>query len=564
MTTSITDDGSFFVRINPAGSFVETITSTPTRLELSQFGLFEGMSITIRRVGAVSIDAGANDNRVVSAIGLFVDSIGKPVGGIVDLISADPYAREFELAGVSGSGVIGLSIPSGAVALILRADVDVPNASDPNGDFGVWIELSTDSAQFSGSDIRLGTTNGDLLLGGLGNDMLLGLGLTSGNSATDTLDGGQGFDRAVILFRDRNDALSYSAASFLPGALSQTLADESGNADTLKSIEGLVLIGSRFNDSLTGSSGNDLLSGYLGNNRLEGGPGDDEFKFWESATNDSAYGGQGNDTFQIWEEGSRLIDGGSGRDIVRIEAAFAGFTKTDVSGAFGTGVRFSNPALQFDDTLVGVEHVLFWDQAVALDGSILGNLSNDTLNGTTGDDSLFGFSGNDKLIGSSGNDLLIGGLGNDILLGGGGDDTLDGGYQTRNYWSAKLSGSEGQADADQIDYRHLTQGISINLGAQTVSIVGAEAGTDYYTGIEDIRSSRGADTVSGAVWSPQLPSNDRATGISFAGFGGSDLINQAPMSLQPWTDDICRLLVVAITDCRNLERFFGSGQLPGG
>ncbi|SDW79243.1 calcium-binding protein [Roseicitreum antarcticum] len=68
---------------------------------------------------------------------------------------------------------------------------------------------------------------------------------------------------------------------------------------------------------------------------------------------------------------------------------------------------------------------------------LIGDDSDDTLNGLWGNDSIAGRAGDDILTGGWGNDLLIGGTGNDalagngdsdILFGGPGADTLDGGW----------------------------------------------------------------------------------------------------------------------------------------
>jgi len=63
------------------------------------------------------------------------------------------------------------------------------------------------------------------------------------------------------------------------------------------------------------------------------------------------------------------------------------------------------------------------------DGSdqIVGDNSDNIIDGGLGDDFLFGLGGNDNLLGGSGNDILFGDAGNDTLSGGDGDDSLNGG-----------------------------------------------------------------------------------------------------------------------------------------
>jgi Ca2+-binding RTX toxin-like protein len=59
--------------------------------------------------------------------------------------------------------------------------------------------------------------------------------------------------------------------------------------------------------------------------------------------------------------------------------------------------------------------------------TISGLAGDDTLTGRNGKDSLDGGDGNDTLFGGNGKDSLVGGAGNDHLVGGNGKDILDGG-----------------------------------------------------------------------------------------------------------------------------------------
>ncbi|KWR80964.1 hypothetical protein RN02_11370 [Pseudomonas sp. PI1] len=58
---------------------------------------------------------------------------------------------------------------------------------------------------------------------------------------------------------------------------------------------------------------------------------------------------------------------------------------------------------------------------------LVGDFSNQGLNGSAGRDFIFGLAGNDALHGNAGEDLLSGGTGNDTLYGGAGNDVLLGG-----------------------------------------------------------------------------------------------------------------------------------------
>ncbi|WOB67395.1 hypothetical protein [Microcystis aeruginosa] len=56
---------------------------------------------------------------------------------------------------------------------------------------------------------------------------------------------------------------------------------------------------------------------------------------------------------------------------------------------------------------------------------LIGDITDDKLNGGKGNDALVGNDGKDTLIGGEGDDLLVGGKGDDSLLGGLGNDTVD-------------------------------------------------------------------------------------------------------------------------------------------
>lgn len=130
--------------------------------------------------------------------------------------------------------------------------------------------------------------------------------------------------------------------------------------------DGVVVMGTAGNETLSGGAGDDMLFGAAGNDILNGGGGDDTI--FGGAGNDTLNGGFGDDT----------LLGGSGNDVVW--------------GGLG------------DDTLIGES-------------------GNDTLFGGAGDDTLFGDTGNDIIHAGEGDDMLIGGLGNDYLDGGLGNDT---------------------------------------------------------------------------------------------------------------------------------------------
>ena len=172
-----------------------------------------------------------------------------------------------------------------------------------------------------GDDVwRFGDNTENELSGGLGNDMLFGMG------GADVLEGGAGHD---LLFGDGDDSTLGAVADALGMKLDNVDADALGDAvhsasgDALASlvhaVEGSeadgsdvlhggdghdVLFGMGGDDKLYGGEGNDFLFGGAGNDYLDGGAGRDEL-----------YGGEGHDII-VYDANDYLIDGGSGIDFI--------------------------------------------------------------------------------------------------------------------------------------------------------------------------------------------------------------------------------------------------------
>lgn len=134
--------------------------------------------------------------------------------------------------------------------------------------------------------------------------------------------------------------------------------------------------------------------------------------------------------------GANLVDADFKEAIGNNQTSFANANLTSASLEVGSfiGSNFSNANLSntiltkgnfTDANFIGAN--LTGAVAVDTTGLTIGDVNNNTLNGTTGKDNFFGDAGNDTLNGAAGNDYLDGGSGADSLTGAAGNDYLFGG-----------------------------------------------------------------------------------------------------------------------------------------
>lgn len=247
-----------------------------------------------------------------------------------------------------------------------------------------------------------GTAYSDYLVGGNGNDTLIG-----GSNGNDTIFGGAG-----------NDYLS-------PNSTGNCLLDGGDGNDYL------YVYDASSNNTLIGGAGDDWLGAYssTGNNLLDGGDGNDFFYFNIPYTAPSSLV-------------TETVDGGTGDDYLTLyyydaeEGITATFDPTTNTGSIATG--------NYQVSYKNIEELEV--TGTAYDDYIVGSNGNDTLTGgDSGNDTIFGGAGNDSLTvdswdnnfldGGDGNDYLYisNSFGNNTLTGGNGDDTLIGGYGTNTF-----------------------------------------------------------------------------------------------------------------------------------
>ncbi|MFL6764149.1 MAG: beta strand repeat-containing protein [Sphingomicrobium sp.] len=235
----------------------------------------------------------------------------------------------------------------------------------------------------TGVDNVIGGSGSDTLNGGDGDDVLAPDNYNGGlladyasygdDLATDTIDGGAGYDMAILRF-------DYTSTPIVAD-LSNPSVTATMDGTSVVNVEQYQIVSGLGDDVLTLGAGLDLVYGQDGNDTINGGDGDD-----------TLYGANGNDTLN-GQGGNDFLEGGQGNDTI--------------TGGDGNDVLHGAGGDQFS----GSDY---------LDG---GN-GDDTLDGGDGNDNLYGGAGNDTLNGGTGVDNVIGGSGSDTLNGGDGDDVL--------------------------------------------------------------------------------------------------------------------------------------------
>jgi Ca2+-binding RTX toxin-like protein len=464
--------------------------------------------------------------------------------GVFNLAQGNSFEGRAGNDTIKGNGATRIDYTNSAIGV----DADLLRGTAyALGDLNSEAAKSIGQDAFSGVFRVRGTPLGDKLAGGTngrayGNVLVEGFEPGAGN---DTVDGRGGWDEVYYGFTAHTQGVVVDM-SITSGP--QVSNDGTGGQDTLIGIE--AVSGTGFADSFKGRDdhsglfgGTELFVGYGGNDTIDGRGGYDEVGYREdpagvtvNLTTGTATDGWGNTDTLISIEGveasnhndsitgssanNRLdglggndtIDGGGGTDWVEYNNASGAVSvhlgNGTASGAAGT------------DTLLNIENAQ-------------GSIYNDTLTGNAVANELDGLDGNDTLSGGDGADTLRGGEGNDRFYGQAGDDRLEGGPRRNLNWGAGTSG-----DYDVADYNSVTtNGITLSLSALTAT-GNNQVGTDTLVGIEEVRATKLADTVTGTLAARNPNAADAQTGLSWIGLGGSDTLTQTAAPFAYWADSI--------------------------
>ena len=212
--------------------------------------------------------------------------------------------------------------------------------------------------------------------------------------------------------------------------------------------------------------------------------------------------------------GNDVIDGGLGSDTVVFSGTRSSYT-ISWNGQTGTVTGPGGTV-----TVRNVEFLQFSDQTVAAAPTggltVAGDVTNETITGTAFADAMGGLGGTDTINGLAGADLIDGGSGDDSLNGGDDADILVGGLGNDSI--------NGGAGVDIADYSGAVAGVTVSLASGTAS---GGAGSDTLAGIEEVRGTAHADTLTGDANDNVLRGNGGIDTLN-GGAGADLLVGGAP------------------------------------
>ena len=377
-----------------------------------------------------------------------------------------------------------------------------------------------------------GNSLGNLIYGNSWNNSLNGLDgndTLNGLDGSDTLIGGAGDDTYIV--DSTTDTII--EASGPSGGFDTVQSSITYSLTTVSNVENLTLTGNN-NINGTGNSGDNIITGNSGYNSLIGGAG-----------KDTLISGGGDDT----------LDGGDGDDTYIVDS----ISPSKLFDTSGIDTIVSSLSFSLKD-FVAIENLTLTGSAIAGTGNdgknlIIGNSSDNVLDGGVDADTMIGGAGNDiyyvdnlgdivtETLGAGGgtdtvkssinytlganleNLTLTTGAGNingtgnaldNIIIGNSGDNILDGG-----------------AGIDTVSYASVTSAINVNLGAGSVTGAG---GSDTLRNIEIVIAGSGNDTLTGASGASTLIGGlgddtynvtNSATIVTEATGGGTDTVRSS-------------------------------------
>jgi hypothetical protein len=380
-----------------------------------------------------------------------------------------------ELNIIGDEARVGFDGDEGGTGVLLLTEGSELRFTAENGQLGT-IEEFRSGAEGETPNIQTGVNLGDgtlvLDLSGLGNGSvsteLIRVDEVIGEFGEATVTGLSGNRDTEIVIDYEADTVTLNVTAAGSGSGQNTVSttgdetDAQDNGDLWAALTSGAggqgaLIGTADDDYIQGGAGSDVIYGRDGNDRVFSGSG-----------NDYVYGGDGNDYVRVGG-GVESFDGGSGTDYISYYDSTNGITanlaENTVSGSWAV-----------NDTINSFE---------SISGSRTGD---DIIYGTSGANTIRTYGGDDRVYAGGGSDTVELGSGNDYVRVGGGAESFDGG-----------SGS------DYISYYDSSNGITIDLAANTVSgswavndtVIDFESASGSGTGDDKMYGTSGANTLKG-------------------------------------------------------------------
>ncbi len=164
---------------------------------------------------------------------------------------------------------------------------------------------------------------------------------------------------------------------------------------------------------------------------------------------------------------ANTLTGGDGNDV--LEGGAGGDTLAGGNGVDTASYANSESAITVNLNTLSTSGGDAAGDVLSSIENVIGSAYADTITGNNNGNVLTGNNGDDVIIGSGGDDTLVGGEGADSLIGGSGVDT--------------------------VSYTSSAAGVTVNLA--TTEGIGGDAEGDTLSGIEIIRGSNFADTLTG-------------------------------------------------------------------
>ena len=359
-----------------AGNDTIVLTATSTDLNtatntqivnvevVSAAGAATGVIINLHnQTENLTIIGSGNNDTITGNTGNNTINAGGGDDTIVGFVGTD------RIDGEGGTDMIVLTATSAALnSANNRSIVNIEAVSAASAGSGVIIDVSNQNEGF----MITGSTFGDTIIGGDGNDAVLGF------VGMDRIDGGGGTDMIVLTTTsaDLNSAGNFRIVNV--EAVSAASAESGVIIDLSNQNEGFRITGSAFGDTITGSKGdddirggnaNDILNGGNGADRITGGNGVDAIDLGFDNKADHV-------VFNILSEfGDTISNFDIAHDSIDFGAALKsllddGFNRGDI--AWGTSATGNN-----SNTAVNLNNLeALYEAGTANDGVLVGNLTN--------------------------------------------------------------------------------------------------------------------------------------------------------------------------------------------